>query len=62
MNAKNQLTAVLDFVGESEANQILQYVRDTFLLKPKTWNDIEEDEPLPDELAVFEEYYASKGS
>ena len=60
MSAKKQLTAVLDFIGENEANQILQYVRDAFLLKPKTWDDIEEDDPLPDEIAAFEEYYANK--
>ena len=60
MSAKSQLTAVLDFVGENEANQILQYIRDTFLLKPKTWDDIEEDEPLPDEVAAFNEYNANK--
>ena len=60
MSAKTQLAAVLDFIGENEANQILQYVRDAFLLKPKTWDDIEEDNPLPDEIAAFEEYYADK--
>lgn len=60
MSAKSQLIAMLDLIGESEANQILQYVKDAFLLKPKTWDDIEEDEPLPDEIAIFEEYYASK--
>ena len=60
MSAKNQLTAILDFIGENEADQILRYVRNTFLLKPKTWDDVEEDDPLPDEIAAFEEYYASK--
>ena len=60
MNAKSQLTAMLDFIGENEANQILRYVRDTFLLKPKTWDDIEEDDPLPDEIEAFNDYYASK--
>ena len=60
MSAKNQLATVLNFIGENEAYQILQYVRDTFLLKPKTWEDIEEDDPLPDEIAAFEEHNATK--
>ena len=60
MSAKSQLAVVLDFVGEDEASQILQYVKDTFLLKSKTWEDIEYDDPLPDEIVVFEEYHASK--
>ena len=24
------------------------------------WEDIEEDDPLPDEIAIFDEYHASK--
>ncbi|MCL2056698.1 MAG: hypothetical protein FWH02_05720 [Oscillospiraceae bacterium] len=61
MSAKEQLINMIDLVGESEANLILLYVKETFALKPKTWDDIEEDEPLPDEIAVFEEYHANKG-
>ena len=60
MTAKNQLITVLDFIGENEANQILNYIRNTFLLKSKTWDDIDEDEPLPDEIAVFEEYHSKR--
>ena len=60
MSAKEQLINILDFIGEKEANRILIYVKETFLLKPKTWDDIEEDDPTLDELAVFEEYRASK--
>ena len=56
MSAREQLISILGFVGEYEANQILQYVRETFLLKQKSWDDIEEDEPFPDEIAAFEEY------
>ena len=29
-------------------------------VKNKTWDDIEKDEPTPDEIAAFEEYCASK--
>ena len=60
MSAKSQLISILDFIGENEANQILQYVKEAFLLKPKSWGDIEEDDPLPDEVAAFEEHYANK--
>ena len=60
MSAKEQLINILDFIEESEANQILQYVKESFLLKPKTWDDIEEVEPLADEAAAFEEYRAEK--
>ena len=62
MNAKSQLVNILDFMGENEANQLLQYAKDTFLLKAKTWDDIEEDAPTPDEIAIFEEYHANKNN
>ena len=60
MSAKEQIIQILDFMGESEANQILLYIKETFLLKPKTWDDIEEDAPAPDEITAFEEYRAKK--
>jgi len=60
MSAKMQVANILEFMGENEANQILQFVKNTFLLKPRTWDDIEEDDPLPDEIAIFEEYQANK--
>jgi len=56
MSAKEQLINILDFIGEKEANSILLYVKETFLLKSKSWDDIEEDEPTPDEVITFEEY------
>jgi hypothetical protein len=61
MSAKDRLASILDFIGENEASQILLYVKDTFLLKQKTWDDVEEDDPLPDETAAFEEYFKDAG-
>jgi len=46
--------------GEKEASQILIFSKETFSLKPKTWDDIEEDDPTSDEIAAFEEYRAVK--
>ena len=60
MGEKQQLIAMLDLMGEGEVNQILQFVKDSFRLKPKTWDDIEEDDPASDEVAAIEEYLASK--
>ena len=60
MTAKDQLINMLDFIGENEAKQILLYAKETFSLKPKTWDDIEEDTPFPDEITAFEEYRASR--
>ena len=60
MSARAQLASILEFMGEDEANQILQYAKATFLLKPKTWDDIEEDDPLPDEVEAFEAYNENK--
>ena len=59
VSAKEQLISILDFIDEKEANRILLYVKEAFLLKPKTWDDIDEDDPTLDELATFEEYRAS---
>jgi len=56
MSDKEQLINMLDLMGESEVNQILQFVKDSFRLKPKTWDDIEEDEPTPDEIEAIEDY------
>jgi hypothetical protein len=60
MSSKEKLANMLEFIGENEAKQILSYVSSAFSLKPKTWDDIEEDDPLPDEIAAFEEYRAAK--
>ena len=60
MSVKEQLINILDFMGEDEATNILLYIKETFLLKPKTWDDIPEDEPLPDEVAAFKEYHVNK--
>ncbi|MCL2035867.1 MAG: hypothetical protein FWG83_00570 [Oscillospiraceae bacterium] len=56
MTAKQQLLSILDFVGENEAMQILLYAKDTFSLKIKTWDDIEEDEPTTDEIEAFKAF------
>ena len=60
MSAKEQLYNILDFIGEEEASQILLYVKESFVLKNKTWDDIEEDNPTPDEIAAFDVYQAAK--
>jgi hypothetical protein len=60
VSAKEQLMNILDFIDEKEANRILLFIKESFLLKSKTWDDIEEDDPMPEELAVFEEYRVSK--
>ena len=60
MSAKEQLYSILEFIGEEEALQILLFTKESFVLKSKTWDDIEEDEPTPDEIAAFEEYRAAK--
>ena len=59
LSAKEQLANILDFIGENEASRILSFVKETFLLKPKAWEDIEEDDPSPDEIAAFKEYRAN---
>ena len=60
MSEKQQLLTILDLMGESEVNQTLQFVKDSFRIKPKTWDDIEEDDPTPDEVDAIESYLASK--
>jgi hypothetical protein len=60
MSAKEQLLSVLDFINETEAAQILDYVNRTLSLNSKTWDDIEENDPTPDEIAALEEYRSVK--
>lgn len=60
MNGKQQLITILDLMGEAEVNQILQFVKDSFRIKPKTWSDTEEDDPTSDEIEAIEAYLASK--
>jgi hypothetical protein len=59
MSAKEQLINMLNFIGENEAERILVYIRQAYALKPKTWDDIEETDPLPDEIEAFAEYRSS---
>jgi len=60
MSGKQQLITMLDLMGENEVNQILKFVKDSFRIKSKTWDDIEEDEPTLDEVDAIEQYLASK--
>ena len=60
MNAKEQLRDMLDFIDEKEATRILVFAKEAFIPQTKTWDDIEEDEPTPDEIAAFKEYRAAK--
>jgi hypothetical protein len=60
MSGRQQLISMLDLMGENEVNQILKFVKDSFRIKSKTWDDIEEDEPTPDEVDAIEQYLASK--
>ena len=60
MTAKEQLLGIIDFIGENEAIELLVFAKAALTLKLKTWSDIEEDEPTPDEVAAFNEYFASK--
>ena len=39
---------------------MLRFAKSAFKLKPITWDDIEEDDPLPDEIKIIENYHASK--
>ena len=57
---KNKLYSILDFIGEDEATQNLRYVKETLVLKRKTWDDIEEDEPTLDEFEAFNEFRTAK--
>lgn len=60
MSAREQIISILDFMGEKETNEILQYVKNSFRLKPKTWDDIEEDEPTLEETQIIEAYIAKR--
>ena len=62
MSAKQQLAGMIDFMGESEASRVLQFVKEAFVFKPKTWDDIPEDEPLDDELEIFAEHRRIKNA
>ena len=56
MSVKEQLISMINFMGENEANRLLLYVKDVFVLKTKTWDDVEEDDPTQDEIDAFAEY------
>ena len=47
---------MIDYMADSEVEQMLQIVKSHLQLKSKSWDDIAEDDPTPDEVAVIEEY------
>jgi hypothetical protein len=59
MTTKEQLFGMLEFISENDAKKMLLFAKETFVLKTKTWEDIEEDEPTPDEITAFKEYRAA---
>jgi hypothetical protein len=60
VSSKEQLVSMMDYIGESEAARILEFIKEGFLLKLKKWDDIPEVEPEPDEIAAFAEYRAGR--
>jgi len=60
MNVKQEVISMLDLMGDNEVGQILQFIKTSFRIKSKTWDDIEEDDPTTDEIEAIEAYLSAK--
>jgi len=60
MNGREQILTMLDLMSENEIERVLQLIKNSFKLTAKTWDNIEEDDPTPDEIEAIEEYLANK--
>ena len=60
MPIKEQLYTIVDLMREDDVKEILDYVKTTFIVRQKTWDDIPEVEPLDDEMDIIAEYQRGK--
>ncbi|MGL4593361.1 MAG: hypothetical protein ACRCUY_01380 [Thermoguttaceae bacterium] len=59
MYVKDQFMGVLENLNESQLKHLMIYAQCTFSPTPKSWDDIEEDEPTDDEVAAYQRFIAS---
>jgi hypothetical protein len=47
-------------MGERELEELFSMIQLSFVVKRKSWDDIEEDDPTDDELEAINAYYAER--
>ncbi len=55
MSTKEKIIDVLDFMTEEQLDTLLDKIRQTYIIKEKTWEDIPEEEPDEIDLIMLQE-------
>ncbi|GHV33067.1 hypothetical protein FACS18949_06060 [Clostridia bacterium] len=61
MSTRERVIDIVDTMGENELAGLLLFIQG-YLENEKKWASIEEDEPMDDEMAIFEAYRANGGN
>ncbi|GHU93026.1 hypothetical protein FACS1894208_01600 [Clostridia bacterium] len=61
MSTRERVIDIVDTMGENELAGLLLFIQ-AYLENEKKWASIEEDEPMDDEMAIFEAYRANVGN
>ncbi len=60
MIIKERILGAIEILDEDSLTELFEYIKNSFVLKKKTWDDIPEDDPSDDEIKAFEKYSASR--
>ena len=53
---KERIVGALSIMSDEDAESVWAFIRDGYVVKTKTWDDIDEDEPDAAELEIIEKY------
>lgn len=55
-NIKERIIGALSIMNDDDAASVWAFIQDGYMVKAKTWDDIEEAEPAEDELEIIKKY------
>lgn len=56
---KERIVGALSIMSDEDAESVWAFIRDGYVVKSKTWDDIDEVEPDSDELELIKKYSAA---
>ncbi len=56
---KERIVGALSIMSDTDAESVWAFIRDGYVVKTKTWSDIEEVEPDAEEMEIIKKYNAN---
>lgn len=55
---KERIIGALSIMSDDDAATVWSFIQDGYIVKTKSWEDIEDDEPTEDETEIISKYQA----